>query len=394
MEKYLLFINGFNLILCLGAIVYYCYTIYAARDFVSQSQQLNKEFHPPVTILKPVCGLDKETYKNLESFCCQDYPLYQIIFAVRDAEDPIIEIINQIIDNFPEIDISLVVSDRLIGYNYKVSNLANAVSIANHEILVIADSDIRVTPDYLLRIIQPLQNEKVGVVTCLYRSLGEGWQANLEALGLSTDFQASVLTARKLEGMNFAFGSTIVIRRHVLEKIGGFLAIADYLADDFQLGNLPAKAGYQVILSDYIVEHILSTNNIKDFLYHQFRWNRGIRIERFWGYVGLIFTHGIPTSLLFFLVTGGNIFGWCVLIVTWSLRLIMAYIVGIQIIQDSAVKRFFWLLPIRDLISFGIWIYSSFGDKIKWRGQELKLTKGGKLVPIDTAKINDVSFLP
>lgn len=386
MEKYLLVINGLNLILCLGAIVYYCYTIYAARDFLAQPQQLNKEFHPPVTILKPVCGLDKESYKNLESFCRQNYPQYQIIFAVRDTEDPIIEIIKQIIDNFPEMDINLVVSDRLLGYNYKVSNLANAISIAKHEILVIADSDIRVTPDYLLRVIQPLQDEKVGVVTCLYRSLAEGWQANLEALGLSTDFQASVLTARKLEGMSFAFGSTIVIRRHVLEKIGGFIAIADYLADDFQLGNLPAKAGYKVILSDYIVEHILSTNNIKDFLYHQFRWNRGIRIERFWGYLGLIFTQGIPTSLLFLITTGGNIFAWWVLIITWSLRLIMAYIVGIKVIKEPAVKKFFWLLPLRDLISFGIWCYSGFGDKIQWRGKQLKLTKGGKLVPIDTAK--------
>ncbi len=368
------------LFLCLAAIGFYAYSVYAAIAFFSHPQSVDTEFYPPVTILKPICGLDSDAYENLASFCRQDYPEYQIIFCIRDYSDPGVGVVKEIIQDFPGLDIQLVVEERTIGTNLKVSNLANGLAYAINSILVIADSDIRVGSDYLRRVIQPMRDPTVGVVTCLYRSITLGWRATLEALWISTDFHAGVLVARKLEGMKFAFGSTIVIRKRVLQAIGGFLAIADYLADDFQIGNLSAQAGYKVVLSNYVVEHVLATASIADLVHRQVRWARCIRISRPWGYLGLIFTHGTVASLLLLVATQGSIIGWAGLIITWIMRLAMGWIVGVKSLQDPVAKKFLWLIPIRDLISFGIWCYSFFGNMIEWRGRRLKLTKGGKLV--------------
>jgi len=371
--------------LCLSAIFYYCYAIYTAIDFFSCTTKIEPDFHPPITILKPVCGLDSDDYENLASFCQQDYPEYQIIFGVRDGQDPSVDVIKEIISKFPDIDIQLIVSDRIIGTNLKVSNLANTVASAKYPILLIADSDIRVGSDYLRRIIQPMRDPTVGVVTCLYRSLTHGWLAIVEALWISTEFHPSVLVARKLEGMKFALGSTILIKKDALEAIGGFLAIADYLADDFQLGNLPAQVGYKVVLSDYIVDHVLATQSINDLINRQTRWAYCQRVSRPWGYLGLIFTQGTATSLLFLMITEGSMLGWTSLGITWTTRLMMGWIVGVRSLKDPVAKKFLWLAPLRDLISSALWCYSFGGNVIEWRGQRLKLTKGGKMVPIPTA---------
>lgn len=370
------------LIVCLSAIWYYCYGIYAAIEFFSHQTQIDPDFHPPITILKPICGLDIDTYENFASFCQQDYPEYQIIFGVRDENDPCVQIVKKIIDDFPKIDIRLVISDRTIGTNFKVSNLANVQAEAKYSLLLLADSDVRVGPDYLRRVIQPMRNPAVGVVTCLYRPQVRGWAAILEAIGISTEYHASVLVARSLEGMNFALGPTIAIRKSVLEAIGGFGAIADYLADDFQLGYLSAQAGYEVVLSEYVINHAIATESLIDLIHRQTRWNCCTRVSRPWGYLGLIFTHGTAISLLFLIATLGSVFGWVVAGLTWSTRLIMGWIVGVKYLQDPCVQKFFWLIPLSDLINFGIWCCGFFGSTIEWRGRRLKLTKGGKLVEI------------
>lgn len=370
------------LLLCLSAIGYYLYAIYAAIEFFSHPTQIDPDFHPPITILKPICGLDIDTYENFASFCQQDYPEYQIIFGVRDERDPSVEVVQKIIYNFPEIDIHLIVSDRTIGTNFKVSNLANAATVAKYSILLLADSDVRVGPNYLRQVIQPMSDPTVGVVTCLYRPLVRGWVAIFEAVGISTEYHASVLVARKLEGMKFALGPTIAIRKTALEAVGGFLAIADYLADDFQLGCLPAQAGYKVVLSDYIIDHVIATESFINLIHRQTRWNCCTRVSRPWGYLGLIFTHGTAISLLFLMATSGSVFGWAALIATWSMRLVMAWVVGVRSLKDPSSSKFLWLVPLRDLLSFALWCYSSVSNTIKWRGQQMKLTKGGKLVPI------------
>ena len=370
------------LIIYLSAVLFYCYGIYAAVVFHNSPRATDTNFHPCITILKPVCGLDSGTYDNLSSFCRQDYPDYQIIFAVRDRQDPIIEIVQKIIQEFPNLDISLIVSDRIIGANLKVSNLANAFTTAKHEILLIADSDIRVGTDYLSRVIQPLKDESVGVVTCLYRSSAQGWVATLEAIGTATDFHPSVLVSNHLEGIKFAFGSTIVIRKQVLTAIGGFAAIADYLADDFQLGHLPTQAGYKVVLSDYVVTHVLDTSTFADAIQRQIRWARCIRVSRPWGYLGLLFTYGTVISLLLLMVTKGSILGWIGLAIAWVMRLIMGGIVGGIVLDDPVTKKFFWMIPLYDILHFAIWCYGFVGGTIEWRGQKMKLIKGGKLMAI------------
>jgi ceramide glucosyltransferase len=374
------------LLLSVAAIWFYGYGIYAAIACRRPSHPLDSQFHPPVSILKPLCGLDREAESNLASFVQQDYPEYQIIFAVRDRQDPIIPVVQQIADNFPQVDIKLVVSDRPLGANFKVNNLINAAAVAKHEIFLIADSDIRVERNYLSRVVLPLQDDKVGVVTCLYRSSAQGWVSVLEAIGTATDFQAGVLVSDRLEGIKFALGSTIVIRRAVLQQIGGLEAIADDLADDFQLGHLPARAGYRVALADYIVEHVLPESRLADALQRQIRWARCVRVSRPWGHLGLILTYGTVTSFLLAIATQGAILGWTVLASTWVMRLLMGWIVGVNVLADPVAKKFFWLMPLRDLLSWGIWCYSFLGSTIKWRGQQFKLTKGGKLVPISEVK--------
>ncbi|WP_026100378.1 bacteriohopanetetrol glucosamine biosynthesis glycosyltransferase HpnI [Fortiea contorta] len=370
------------LILCLAAVIFYGYGIYAAIAFIRHPQSINSQFHPAISILKPVCGLDRDTQTNLASFCQQDYPEYQIVFAVRDRHDPVIAVVEKLILQFPQVDVQLVVSDRIIGANLKVSNLANAVVAAKHEVLLMADSDIRVGKDYLQRVIQPLQDDNVGVVTCLYRSLAAGWVTTLEAVGTATDFPTGVLVSNQNSGIKFAFGSTIVIRQQVLKAIGGFGAIADYLADDFQLGYLPAQAGYKVILSDYIVDHVLETSTLFDAIQRQIRWARCIRVSRPWDYLGLLLTHGTCNSLLLLVATGGSTLGWLVLIITWVMRLLMGWVVSVKILHDPVAKKFWWVIPVRDLISFVIWCLGWMGSTIQWRGQQLRLGRGGKMTTV------------
>ena len=368
------------LVLCLPAVAYQCFAIYTSTAFFSRPIAVNPHYAPPVTILKPICGLDIDTYQNFASTVYQDYPVYQVIFSVRESTDPVIRVVRQIIQDFPQVDIQLVVNACILGSNLKVGNLTNAKAFAKHDILVLADSDVRVGPDYLRRIVQPLQNPKVGATTCLYRPVTKGWIANLEALSISTHYLASVLVANQIETIQFALGPTIAIRRSVLEKMGDFAAISEYLADDFQIGYLCAQAGYQVVLSDYVIDHWISTTSLRDLFRRQVRWACCARVSRFWGYVGLFFSHGICTSFIFFCLTGGSALGWAGLGATTVTRLMMAWVVGALGLRDTLVQRYLWLIPLCDLNSFVIWLYSFTTNRIVWRDQNMILTRGGKLI--------------
>jgi ceramide glucosyltransferase len=384
MSRATIFIRVLLLISCLSATWFYMYAIYSARDFFSRSPRIDSGFLPPISILKPISGLDPEAYANLASFCQQTYPEYQVICGTHDDKDPGAGVVRQLINDFPAIDIQLVVSDRNIGTNPKVSNLANMLAAARYPILLISDSDIRVGRSYLQRVVQPLCDPNIGVVTCMYRSLTRHVIGVLEALGVSTGYHPSVLVARKLEGVKFALGSGIVIRRAVLEAIGGFAAIANFLADDCQLGSLASRAGYGVVLSDYVVDHVLSTSRLSELIQRQTRWARGNRVSRPWGYLGLIFTHGTAMSLLLLAVSAGSRFSWAVLSTVWLARLIMGWVVGARYLNDQAVKPFLWLVPVSDLIGFALWCRGFVGNTVSWCGQRFRLTKGGELVPLAT----------
>jgi len=369
----------------LSAIVYYGIAVVAGLAWFADRRRqraLGLDFTPPATILKPVRGADAEACKNFASFCRLEYPEFQLLFGVREASDPAVPIIRQLIADFPHQDIELVISANEIGYNAKVSNLQNMFAKAKHDILLIADSDIRVEPDYLRRVVAPMQRERVGMVTCLYRGANaRTFAALLENIGISSTFGAEVCSARLLDGIAFALGSTIVMRRDLLKRIGGFPAVADYLADDFLLGNLTAKLGYEVVLSDCVVDHISGPDTMSTMLKHQLRWGRSTRISRPWGYRGLILTYGTATALLALAAWGFSAFAWWLLATTTFVRFLPVFLVGVYGLKDPMLARYFWLVPVRDLITFCVWVVSFVGDKVEWRGVNFRVLPGGQLTP-------------
>ncbi|HEX5083838.1 MAG TPA: bacteriohopanetetrol glucosamine biosynthesis glycosyltransferase HpnI, partial [Blastocatellia bacterium] len=385
-------LRALSLACAIAAIVYYIIAVVAGfLWFADRRRQraLGLNYAPPVTIFKPVRGADDEAYENFASFLRQDYPEYQIIFGLREERDPAIPIIRRLMADFPGRDIELVVSPDEFGHNAKVSNLQNMYAKAKHGVLLIADSDIRVEPDYLRRVIAPLRprtdRPQVGMVTCLYRGTNAKTFAGLlENIGVSATFGPDVCSARALQGVKFAFGSTIAMRRETLERIGGFPALADYLADDFLLGNHAAKEGLEVVISDYVVEHVSAPDTFAAMLRHQVRWARTVRVSRPWGYRGMIMTHGVAAALTAALAWGFSGFALWLLALTIVARFLPLFVVGVYGLKDRALARYFWLAPVRDLIAFGVWAAGLAGDKIEWRGVKFRVTPGGKLVRSDS----------
>ena len=384
---WLLFVLRFGLlILVISALVYYVISLVAgwlwSRDRKRQ-RALGTSFTPPVTILIPVRGADNHTSENFASFCRQAYPEFQLVFGVREENDPAVQVIRKLQSDFPARLIELVISPAEFGSNAKVSNLQNMSAQAAHDFLIIVDSDIRVGPDYLRRVMAPMQDSRVGMVTCLYRGAqAETLAARLENIGISSTFSAEVVTARALEGIRFALGSTILMRRKLLDQVGGFLAVADYLADDFLLGNFVAEAGYEIVLSDYIVEHLSGPETFATMLKHQLRWGRSTRISRPRGYAGLILTYGTATSLMLLVALNFSSFAWLVFGLTMALRLLTAWCFGVVALKDSVLAQNFLLVPLRDLLGFGVWTASFIGNEIQWRGTTFRVLPGGKIKPL------------
>lgn len=379
------FLSGLFAALSVTAAGFYVAALSAAREFFSRKGRPpgGREFLPPVSILKPIYGLEDGTYANLASFCRQDYPDFQILFGVRDGNDPVVETLRRIVRDFSDLDIRIVLCGEANGENPKVSSLVQMEREARHPFLLVSDADIRVGPDYLRRVVQPMRDPEVGAVTCMCHSLSKGRIGTLEALRESTEFCPSVLTAWKLEGgIRFGLGSTILVRREALQRMKGFPAIADYLADDFLLGNRIARAGYRVHLSDVVVEHDLSIRSWKQLFLRQLRWNRGVRASRPWGYRGLVFTYGIPMSLALLFVSGFAPWGWMVLGLTWAIRLITAYWIGDAYLKDRAARRFWIWVPVQDVVSFVLWGIGLFGSSIRWQDRTFRLSQEGKLIPL------------
>ena len=333
---------------------------------------------PPVSILKPLKGTDPEMYESLRSHCLQDYPEYEIIFGVSDLKDPAIQFVERVHAEFPKRTIRLVYCGKTLGANTKISNLAQMVAEARYEIFLVNDSDIRVEPDYLRRVIAPLANPKTGMVTCLYRGIASSTLGSrLESLGIGTDFAAGVLGARLLEnGIRFGLGSTLAFRRRDLKAIGGFEVLADYLGDDYELGRRLSALGLKVELSPVVVETFLPPYRLRELLQHQLRWARNIRDSRRGGYVGLGLTFGIPWALLALALSLGGSWAWTLLAAVLILRVAVAIAVGWSVLRDRQVWRLLWLIPLRDCVGLGIWLAGFFGHTIIWRGEKFQLRKG------------------
>jgi ceramide glucosyltransferase len=333
---------------------------------------------PPVSVLKPLKGTDPEMYSSLRAHCVQNYPEYEILFGINKLDDPAIPLVERLIDEFPGRAIRLVRCDKNLGTNGKVSSMAQLAAVAAHDFFLVNDSDIRVEPDYLRQVMTELQEPQTGMVTCLYRGVPAGTMASrLESLSIGTDFMAGVLAARQIEGsLRFGLGSTLAFRRRDLEAIGGFEAIADYLADDYELGRRIAERNLRVELSESVVATYLPAYNLSGFFSHQLRWARTIRASRPSGYAGLLFTFTLPWAVLTLTLAHRAMWAWGLLAAALAARTAMALVTARVVLRDREFARWFWLLPLRDFLAVLIWLGGLAGRKIVWRGEVFILDNG------------------
>jgi ceramide glucosyltransferase len=391
-------VESVTTILTFAGIFYYIAVLWSGRSFVRRrtsplkpTEGLNGSppgFAPPVSILKPVKGLDPGMYEAFASHCRQDYPAeYELLFGVSSLDDPAVEAIERLMTEFPERSIRLVHTPERLGPNGKMGNVVQLAREARYDYLIVNDSDIRVGPRYLARVMGEFGGQDkdkivggkiVGLVTAPYRGQGHGTLGSkLEALGISTDFFPGVLVSLKLDGeIRFGLGSTLAVSRAALDAIGGFAPLVDSLADDYELGHRIAQAGFAVVLSREIVDTSVPAYMLSGYLAHQLRWARGIRDSRKAGYLGLIFTFGLPWAIFNAVASGFAIESLALLSLACLARVTVALAVGVGILGDRQVLRDLWLLPVRDLAALGIWVWSFAGNTVSWRGQTFTLENG------------------
>jgi len=374
-------------LIALAPLGYYVTAILATvRFFKRERRGKLSGFAPPVTVLKPVRGVDFASYQNFKSFCLQEYPQYEILFCVNDLEDLAVPLIRRLTDEFPQRRIRLLSGAPQLGSNRKVSNLALLAGEAKYELLVQSDGDVRVEPNYLREMAAPFERAETGVVSCLYRGVTQAsiW-AEMEALGVATDFSPSVLVADWMEGVTFALGASVATTKTWLAKIGGYQALANVLADDYEIGNRIGKAGGQVMVSSEVVDTMYPGVTLREFWEHQSRWARTVRLCRPASYVGLLTTHGLPWALVGAIaagsVAGASLFLGAYLV----LRLTLAWTVGVWGLGDETARKKWWLVPLRDAIHFAVWVGSFFSNRIIWGGTEFRLNPNGEMVAVGSA---------
>jgi ceramide glucosyltransferase len=375
------------LVLALAPAVYYVLVIIAARRFVGRKQRWTAgESTPPVSVLKPVRGVDFGSYENFASFCRQDYPDYQILFGLNDENDPALPVIRKVIEEFPGRRIRVLIGAEDLGANRKVNIVSKLAREAEHRVIVLTDGDVRVGRNFLKAVVAPLSDRKTGAVTCFYRAIAERnlW-AETEAIGTTSDFFGGVLMAEWKEGIRFALGAAIATTKEWLEKIGGFESLAGILADDYELGNRIAKAGGEVVLSREAVWTMYPAQTFASFWQHQLRWARTVRLCRPLSYLGLLFTQGLPLTLLAIFLARSKWMAVGLLGAYLSLRLTMAWQVGVRGIGDQVLKRNLWLVPLRDALYFFVWMASFASNRVRWGAGEYVI-RGGRMVPLEQRK--------
>jgi ceramide glucosyltransferase len=342
-------------------------------------------FTPPLSLLKPLHGDEPGLESYLESFFTQDYPAYEILFCTRDASDPALAVARRISNRYPHISTKFLVTNGQPNYiNAKVASLETMEHLASHEILVISDSDVRVGPDYLRSIALPFADPKVGGMCCLYRGVAAqgGLWARLEAIGMSVEMTSGVLAARMMEGMRFTLGPTMAFRRETIQRMGGFGVTADFCADDFILGSETHKLGQKVVLSHYVIDHMVINAKLFDSLKHQIRWMKSTRFSRPKGHFGTVLTFAMPFALLG-LAAGfwahRPLWGIGLFAVGLASRLALSFAVGRNVVGDTSWFGLLVLYPIRDLMGAIFWALSYFNSRILWRGQIFQLLPGGKM---------------
>src|SRR5580704_4207439 len=369
----------------LGPLVYYCLALISAWDFLRSLRSrpaFDPAFVPPVSILKPVQGLDRDGYENFMSMCNLDYPEYEIVFAVGDRDDPVIPLIEKLKQEFPNTGVRLIIGVEELGISPKMNNLCRLVKEAKYELLVINDSDVRVERDYLRDVVAPFADSKVGAVTAFFRGMTNGrFAADVDAVGAPTFAFASALVARKLGQIDFALGWTMAITKERLAAIGGFEAMVNHHSDDFTLGNEVAKQGYRVELTKKAVWMVFPDESLADFLKHELRWSVMLRNIRPAGYWSLFMTFGFAWMLLVAVIVPSwkIALGYAALYLAF--RLAVAWLVGVKIIGDPVVRKKMWLVPVRDVLDLCVYMASFFSRTVQWRGKRYRV-RGTSLIPV------------
>ncbi len=340
---------------------------------------------PPITVLKPVLNDDGQLYSNLRSFCEQDYPSYEILFGVRNVDDPAVTVIERLIREFPQLDLTCVVTGAPIGNNRKVSTLEVLSRRARHDTLVVSDADMHVGRGYLRAVVAPLANPSVGLVTCLYRGVTSGGLAStLGAMFINEWFIPGVVVGTRLARLRNAFGATLACRRDVLASIKSFAALADYLADDYMMGELISRRGLRVVLAPYLVSNIVVERDLQSLVFHELRWARTFRTVRPLPYACSVVTHGIPLACLLLAVAGPTLVALTALTVNilsrYAGRVALYRYLGIPLRWSTT-----WLVPIRDVLSFALWALSFLGRQVQWGGERFNVDAEGRLHPVVVA---------
>jgi ceramide glucosyltransferase len=370
-------------LLTLAGIAYMLIALWGARDY-ERSLRRERQFPasaPPVSVLKPLKGVDPRMYPGLASHAAQTYAgQFELIFGVHDPNDPAVAEVERLRDEFPAVAIKLVFCPEILGTSGKVSNLVQMLRAAEFEHVLINDSDILVSPVYLANIMRWFRDEKVGMVTAPYLGrCGKNptiW-ARLEALGISTDFMPGVLTARKLEGgIHFGLGSTLAMTKTALQKAGGMEAMLESLADDYEMGRRIAAAKFHVELSGEVVETTVPAYGFRGFWDHQIRWARSTRDSRKLGYFGMGVTYCVPWAIATVFASGFALWSFTLLTMALLARVSVALVVGVGLLRDDQVLRDLWLLPLRDLCGLAVWAWSFAGDTVVWRGERFRLRDG------------------
>ena len=379
--------------------IYYLIAIYCSWLFFRQPSKgttpaiaAGDNFLPPVSILKPIRGLDPDAYENFASFCRQNYPNYELVFCVDDRTDAVLPILDELRRNFPCRSIRVLFGSGRIAANDKVAKLARLVAEAQHEVVVINDSDVRVEPDYLRTVVAPLATGTVGAVTCFYVPILEaGIADSLQSIGMFSDFYAGILVARDLDGVKFTLGPTIATTRTHLSRFGGYEAIENRPADDMLVGRLIAEQGYKVELLPYAVATVADYRSLGDLFHKRLRWMVVMRHMRPCGHLGLIFTLGLPWSIAAAALhpsaaLAGAYFGAYLL-----LRTLMTWVIGIRGLKQPSLWKKLPLIPVWDALAFGIWLLSFARNTIRWRNVEYSIRQG-ELIPVGGggARLEDV----
>jgi ceramide glucosyltransferase len=366
-------------------LIYYCLAIYSGFVYFRRLRKLpplDRSFAPPISILKPVRGLDHHAYENFASFCGLDYPDYEILFAVADVDDPVIPVIEKLQKNHPKQAIRLIAGVEQLGITLKTNSLVRLAQEARHELLVINDSDVRVEEDYLRDVVAPFANSKVGCVTAFFRGMTEGgFVADVDAVGVPTDSSASTLVARTLGTMDFALGWTMATTKTRLAEIGGFESLVNHHSDDFALGNEIFKRGYRIELMRKPVWMVFPPETLRDFFKHELRWSILLKNLRPGGYAAMAMTFGLPWAVLVALVVPSPAVALSYFAAYLVLRLGVAWTIGVWGLQDPVVRRRTWLVPVRDALNFCVYVASFFSNTVRWRGIPYRV-QGRSFLPL------------